>query len=203
MSVATWPRSALLLVLCGFSHPALAADATRPHGSSPPVTNGRHVGAAWDARSVSDDERWPCDREPSSRRWAAIRPRVDWTFSAQPATVSRKGWITIRTTFRNRSATPATIRLPFRPDEGMEVIVRDAQGRTVWRFFEGSEPDLMTTELQLAPQTIRVFRQRWNGRGADGNRLPAGRYTLIVARQIDPPPDSLVSGPSPCQLMLR
>lgn len=135
-------------------------------------------------------------------RWVSLPGDIEWAYHAEPLPKSRGTPIRVCTTFRNLSEFTGHVVFPFRPDDGMEVVITTQSGRPVWRRLEGSESDLTNVTVQVPPRSERSFEFFVEPRTASGAQLPSGTYLLYVARASHPSAAMLANGPPPVIIKL-
>jgi hypothetical protein len=100
---------------------------------------------------------------------------------------------------QNPSERPLDVALQGRPP-AFDVIIRDADGRAVWRRLEGEVvPAILQLRTLGRGDTLR-FEVAWDGRASDGTLVGPGRFTVQGELPSDPP---LVfrSAPAPLRIL--
>jgi hypothetical protein len=59
-----------------------------------------------------------------------------------------------------------------------DFIVRQVDGRLVWRRLEGVPVEAILIERTLAPGEVMTFQGHWNQRDAAGHHVPPGVYRV-------------------------
>jgi len=86
----------------------------------------------------------------------------------------------------NTSDDPVTLQLLGRSPVA-DFRVTDAEGTTVWTRLRGHTMLGILRLHEMAPGAELVFRDIWDGRGADGTVVAAGEYSVCGILMTDDP----------------
>lgn len=66
----------------------------------------------------------------------------------------------------------------FRTGQTYDFIVR-REGREVWRWSRGHVFTMALRHMTFQPGWSAVYEETWDGKDADGNQAPEGKYEIV------------------------
>jgi len=96
-------------------------------------------------------------------------------------TTSRRAYVegeTLRIRLRVANPFRTAVRLTCRAGPEYDLIVRDREGKEMWRLSLASPPGPSAGALTLQPDQTRQIEEVWEPSGAGVSLLPPGRYTV-------------------------
>jgi hypothetical protein len=101
-----------------------------------------------------------------------------------PASARSGDSITLRMVLRNETASPVALPAMSPGNEAFDLIMRTAEGKTVWRHLAGQYISGVGQSRVVQPGETVTYEASWNGRGADGVPLRPGSY-IVTGRLVD------------------
>ncbi len=96
-------------------------------------------------------------------------------------TTSRRVYVegeTLRIRLRIANPFDMPARLTARAGPEHDLVVRDREGKEVWRLSTGSPPPAAGSALELRPGEGRQVEEVWDPASTGASGLPPGRYTV-------------------------